>query len=207
MDKETKTEGEISKEFPQGKESYCPRCYFDDDTVILRKDCPHNPMQEPIKDIHGFTAEDISDMAKGANEEQRKLMQEPAKENWEEDLAIIHRNYESCVKFISQLLAKQKEAITNEINKLSKEPTNSPEHCSDCHADWFYNLALEDVKDFILEVPEAELLARQKAEIINRVEEKLKHIAMYHERGDGKSVMPTYAVKDVLDILETLKAD
>lgn len=33
---------EVTKEFPEGKENYCPRCYFDDDKVILRKDCPHN---------------------------------------------------------------------------------------------------------------------------------------------------------------------
>lgn len=29
-------------EFPEGKEAYCPRCYFEDDKTILRKDCPHN---------------------------------------------------------------------------------------------------------------------------------------------------------------------
>ena len=28
-------------EFPKGKEAYCPRCYFDDDIVILREDCKH----------------------------------------------------------------------------------------------------------------------------------------------------------------------
>jgi len=30
-----------TKEFPEGKDNYCPRCYFNDDKVILRKDCPH----------------------------------------------------------------------------------------------------------------------------------------------------------------------
>lgn len=39
--------GEVSEEFPQGKESYCPQCYFDDDKVILRKDCPHNSPMTP----------------------------------------------------------------------------------------------------------------------------------------------------------------
>lgn len=33
---------EKTKEFPEGKENYCPQCYFDDDNVILRKECPHN---------------------------------------------------------------------------------------------------------------------------------------------------------------------
>ena len=38
----------ITKEFPAGKENYCPRCYFGEppdffvQKVILRKDCPHN---------------------------------------------------------------------------------------------------------------------------------------------------------------------
>lgn len=26
-------------EFPEGKENYCPQCYFDDEKVVLRKDC------------------------------------------------------------------------------------------------------------------------------------------------------------------------
>lgn len=30
------------KEFPEEKENYCPQCYFENDKVILRKDCPHN---------------------------------------------------------------------------------------------------------------------------------------------------------------------
>ena len=39
--------GEITKEFPEGKENYCPKCYFGEPPefkgkVILRKDCPHN---------------------------------------------------------------------------------------------------------------------------------------------------------------------
>lgn len=34
--------GEVTKEFPEGKEKYCPRCYFENDKVILRKDCEHN---------------------------------------------------------------------------------------------------------------------------------------------------------------------
>lgn len=45
----TKTPSEISKEgkkemeeFPKGKESYCPRCYFERSMVVLRKECPHN---------------------------------------------------------------------------------------------------------------------------------------------------------------------
>ena len=33
---------EITKEFPQGKEAYCPRCYFEDSRTVLREICPHN---------------------------------------------------------------------------------------------------------------------------------------------------------------------
>lgn len=33
---------EVSPEFPKGKEPYCPRCYFERDVKLLRKDCPHN---------------------------------------------------------------------------------------------------------------------------------------------------------------------
>lgn len=36
-------EKEQTKEFPEGKENYCSRCYFEDDKVILRKDCEHIP--------------------------------------------------------------------------------------------------------------------------------------------------------------------
>lgn len=32
----------MNKEFPEGKDLYCPRCYFNDDRTILRRDCPHN---------------------------------------------------------------------------------------------------------------------------------------------------------------------
>jgi len=32
----------MSKEFPKGKENYCPICYFEDEKVVLREDCPHN---------------------------------------------------------------------------------------------------------------------------------------------------------------------
>ena len=39
--------GEITKEFPEGKENYCPQCYFEDDKVILRKDCPHKIKESP----------------------------------------------------------------------------------------------------------------------------------------------------------------
>lgn len=30
-----------TKEFPQGKDSYCPQCYFEDDIKVLRKECKH----------------------------------------------------------------------------------------------------------------------------------------------------------------------
>lgn len=44
MEKEIKTALEKAEkfEFPEGKENYCPLCYFGDNKVILRKDCPHN---------------------------------------------------------------------------------------------------------------------------------------------------------------------
>lgn len=29
-----------SAEFPEGKENYCPQCYFDKDKVVLRAECP-----------------------------------------------------------------------------------------------------------------------------------------------------------------------
>lgn len=38
---------ETTEEFPQGKEAYCPRCYFEDEKTILRKDCPHNADTDP----------------------------------------------------------------------------------------------------------------------------------------------------------------
>ena len=31
----------MNKEFPQGKENYCPQCYFENEKVILRVDCGH----------------------------------------------------------------------------------------------------------------------------------------------------------------------
>jgi len=32
-------EKEKTKEFPEGKENYCPQCYFEDEKVVLRADC------------------------------------------------------------------------------------------------------------------------------------------------------------------------
>jgi hypothetical protein len=29
-----------TEEFTEGKENYCPRCYFEDDKKVLRKECP-----------------------------------------------------------------------------------------------------------------------------------------------------------------------
>lgn len=51
------------KEFPLGKENYCPRCYFDDNKVILRKDCLHNqPSQEAVSDLNAELAGAEADM-------------------------------------------------------------------------------------------------------------------------------------------------
>ena len=36
----------ITQEFPKGKEEYCPRCYFENDVVILREDCPHRTTKQ-----------------------------------------------------------------------------------------------------------------------------------------------------------------
>ena len=36
----------ITQEFPKGKEEYCPRCYFEDEVVILREDCPHRTTKQ-----------------------------------------------------------------------------------------------------------------------------------------------------------------
>lgn len=33
--------GEITKEFPEGKENYCPHCYFGRGMVVLREYCPN----------------------------------------------------------------------------------------------------------------------------------------------------------------------
>lgn len=29
----------ITGEFPDGKDNYCPQCYFEDNKVVLRGDC------------------------------------------------------------------------------------------------------------------------------------------------------------------------
>lgn len=43
MTQPLKKSGEVTKEFPEGKENYCPQCYFVDDKIILKKDCKgHN---------------------------------------------------------------------------------------------------------------------------------------------------------------------
>lgn len=38
-----------NNEFPEGKENYCPRCYFEDEKVVLKKDCPHNNPQKNLE--------------------------------------------------------------------------------------------------------------------------------------------------------------
>lgn len=40
-------QSEVTPEFPQGKEAYCPRCYFEDEETTLRSDCPHNKKPLP----------------------------------------------------------------------------------------------------------------------------------------------------------------
>lgn len=40
----------LLKEFPQGKENYCPRCYFECDKVILRINCPHSAIKKVAED-------------------------------------------------------------------------------------------------------------------------------------------------------------
>ena len=40
-----KTKGEVTKEFPLGEEDYCPKWYFENGMVVLRKDCSHNKEQ------------------------------------------------------------------------------------------------------------------------------------------------------------------
>ncbi len=47
---------EITKEFPEGKESYCPRCYFEDDITVLRKGCKHATVDTTQK-LEQFRAE------------------------------------------------------------------------------------------------------------------------------------------------------
>lgn len=49
--KNMKNTGIKTKEFPLGKERYCPRCYFGEPPtfegrVILREDCPHNKVYQ-----------------------------------------------------------------------------------------------------------------------------------------------------------------
>jgi hypothetical protein len=39
----------IEKEFPQGKESYCPQCYFEDEKVVLRSECKHNALTPSLQ--------------------------------------------------------------------------------------------------------------------------------------------------------------
>lgn len=56
MRKIGKEKDEITKEFPKGKNSYCPKCYFGEPPefegkVILRKDCEHNQLTPSDVDL------------------------------------------------------------------------------------------------------------------------------------------------------------
>lgn len=48
---------QTNKEFLLGKERYCPKCYFQDEKVILKEDCPHwqepriNSIEEKMKEF------------------------------------------------------------------------------------------------------------------------------------------------------------
>lgn len=42
MEIEVVQSGDVTDEFPKGKENYCPECYFEEDVVILRGECHHN---------------------------------------------------------------------------------------------------------------------------------------------------------------------
>ena len=50
--------GEVTKEFPKGKENYCPACYFDGGGVLERGKCDCDPVViEKRKDDDGNVVE------------------------------------------------------------------------------------------------------------------------------------------------------
>ena len=51
----------VLKEFPEGKENYCPRCYFQDEIVILRTECIHSVAPKPKEEKFPEENPELSD--------------------------------------------------------------------------------------------------------------------------------------------------
>lgn len=76
-------------EFPQGKDNYCPQCYFEDDRTVLRMDCPHNfkdnmPLEKQVDILAKFLTYKFPTKIKngGAIETAIQILQEiPAPKN------------------------------------------------------------------------------------------------------------------------------
>ena len=138
-----------NKEFPRGKENYCPRCYFEDEMTVLRRDCKHNKDQEPTKgcqhEWQGWS--DYSTDCKKCGKVLVKPTQEPTKERIEsvdetrlryqvydiivrglvKDSELSKEGFTELLNFISQLLARQKEEIVEKLKHIAmvdngKEP-------------------------------------------------------------------------------------
>ena len=58
----TYTQEDEKKEFPKGKDIYCPRCYFEDDEKVLRKDCKHNQKKGMFKKLKEFISEVVKEI-------------------------------------------------------------------------------------------------------------------------------------------------
>src|SRR3990167_5429907 len=110
MDKETKTCPDCGGQRDMKEAPHCWHC----------KDCPWAKCHEDIEPTKECKHEwqrwsDHSTICRKCDKVLVSPMQELTKENWEKDLAIIHRNYEACVKFISELLANQKAEMEKEF--------------------------------------------------------------------------------------------
>lgn len=113
----------MNKEFPQGKENYCPKCYFGDEKVILRNDCKHCSFADRIMNQH-------IDMLKNQS---NPVFNPKSKENWEEEFDIwfdsdkedwdnytleqVEETRKEAKDFIRNLLSQQKAEIIEEESR------------------------------------------------------------------------------------------
>ena len=120
--------GEITKEFPEGKESYCPQCYFEDDKTILRKDCPHNNSPDTFNtkeciNGHKMTGVGFDDCCpedeapwKESGVEWLKFEEEFAKIYYGND----HQGFGKLSKYVFNLLTSSRSQVLEQIKEELK---------------------------------------------------------------------------------------
>jgi len=161
------------------------------------KECKHENIESNMTPVH---CADCGFIEEVHNEIQKEFKPEP-KECEHKNLTACNRETCDGVEFKHELhCEKCHEPIQPEPK--TREPATFLEELLDGVGCPIKGCGDEDCLRVAIEKLIARELSKQNQSTLDKVEEKLKKIAMYHTATyDGKD-MATYSVKDVLDILK-----